>query len=83
MARKAGSTAVVALIVDKKTLHVGWLGDSEAVLARNGQAQGLVKPHKPSVISEQERIERLGGEVISLMGVHRVNANLAVSRAIG
>ncbi|XP_003745456.1 flocculation protein FLO11-like [Galendromus occidentalis] len=83
MARKAGSTAVVALIVDKKTLHIGWLGDSEAVLARDGQALGLVKPHKPSVISEQERIERLGGEVISLMGVHRVNANLAVSRAIG
>jgi len=28
-------------------LHVGWLGDSEALLVKDGQPVTLVTPHKP------------------------------------
>ncbi|OQR75763.1 hypothetical protein BIW11_00717, partial [Tropilaelaps mercedesae] len=82
-ARRAGSTAVVALICDRRMLHIGWVGDSEAVLARAGTARHLVIPHKPSLQSEQARIEALGGVVHQIQGIHRVNGNLAVSRSIG
>ena len=28
-------------------IYIGWLGDSQAVLVREGKALRLVKPHKP------------------------------------
>ncbi len=28
-------------------LYIGWLGDSQAVLVREGKALRLVEPHKP------------------------------------
>lgn len=28
-------------------LHVAWLGDSQVMLVRRGQAVELMKPHKP------------------------------------
>jgi serine/threonine protein phosphatase PrpC len=44
--QKAGSTAVVALLRGS-TLHVAWVGDSQAMLFRRGQGVELVNPHKP------------------------------------
>ena len=44
--KRAGSTAVVALIRDRM-LHVAWLGDSQAMLFRRGKGIELVNPHKP------------------------------------
>lgn len=44
--KRAGSTAVVALLRDR-TLHVAWLGDSQAMLFRRGKGIELVNPHKP------------------------------------
>ncbi|XP_022705276.1 uncharacterized protein LOC111269730, partial [Varroa jacobsoni] len=81
--RRSGSTAVVVLICDRRKLYVGWLGDSEAVLARAGTAEPLVIPHKASLQSEQTRIKKLGGNVHLIQGIYRVNGNLAVSRSIG
>ena len=44
--QRAGSTAVVALLRGS-TLHVAWVGDSQAMLFRRGQGVELVDPHKP------------------------------------
>jgi len=42
----SGSTAVCVL-VEGDELHVAWLGDSQALLVRDGQPIKLVTPHKP------------------------------------
>ncbi|XP_040898981.1 LOW QUALITY PROTEIN: protein phosphatase 1F [Toxotes jaculatrix] len=78
---RSGSTGVVALIQDQE-LTVAWLGDSQAVLVRQGQAVTLMDPHKPEREDEKQRIEDLGG-CITFMGCWRVNGTYAVSRAIG
>uniref|UniRef100_K7G3L8 Protein phosphatase, Mg2+/Mn2+ dependent 1E n=2 Tax=Pelodiscus sinensis TaxID=13735 RepID=K7G3L8_PELSI len=63
-------------------LHVAWLGDSQVMLVRRGQAVELMKPHKPDREDEKKRIEALGGCVV-WFGAWRVNGSLSVSRAIG
>lgn len=44
---KSGCTAVCCLVREQSHLYVGWLGDSQAMLARRGVALPLVNPHKP------------------------------------
>ncbi|OWF42240.1 protein phosphatase 1E-like [Mizuhopecten yessoensis] len=78
---KSGSTGVSILIRENK-LHLAWLGDSQAMLVKNGEAVVLMDPHKPEREDERRRIEAAGGCVL-FMGTWRVNGNLAVSRAIG
>ncbi|EKX47810.1 hypothetical protein GUITHDRAFT_69206 [Guillardia theta CCMP2712] len=85
----AGSTANVALLLGD-VLHVANLGDSRAVLCRNGFAQALSEDHKPDLPSEKARIESLDGRV-EWRGCWRVIGGsgiaafrgLAVSRALG
>uniref|UniRef100_A0A224YTM5 Ca(2+)/calmodulin-dependent protein kinase phosphatase n=1 Tax=Rhipicephalus zambeziensis TaxID=60191 RepID=A0A224YTM5_9ACAR len=79
---KSGCTAVCCLVREQRQLVVGWLGDSQAILARKGVPVPLVNPHKPEREDERKRIEDLGG-VVLLMGIWRVNGALGVSRAIG
>eukprot|EP00931_Biecheleriopsis_adriatica_P083124 TRINITY_DN5665_c0_g1_i2.p1 TRINITY_DN5665_c0_g1~~TRINITY_DN5665_c0_g1_i2.p1 ORF type:complete len:598 (-),score=91.67 TRINITY_DN5665_c0_g1_i2:41-1834(-) len=75
----------------KYHLRVGNIGDSRVLLGRAdgtifpgpGTDSGLTTDHKPDHPSERERIERTGGHVESVMGVSRVNGDLAVSRAFG
>lgn len=43
---RSGSTGVVVLIHDQE-LTVAWLGDSQALLVREGQEVVLMEPHKP------------------------------------
>lgn len=43
---KGGTTAVVILIRGDQ-LFTAWLGDSQAVLVKDGSATQLVNPHKP------------------------------------
>uniref|UniRef100_A0A665TXI3 Protein phosphatase 1E n=1 Tax=Echeneis naucrates TaxID=173247 RepID=A0A665TXI3_ECHNA len=78
---RSGSTGVVVLIQGQE-LTVAWLGDSQAMLVRKGQAVTLMDPHKPEREDEKERIEALGG-CITFMGCWRVNGTYAVSRAMG
>ncbi|XP_067682025.1 protein phosphatase 1F-like [Haliotis asinina] len=78
---RSGTTCVTALVQDSR-IHISWLGDSQAVLVRNGGAVTLMNPHKPERPDEKERIEKLGGVVLHY-GTWRVNGNIAVSRAIG
>mmetsp|Transcript_6138 Transcript_6138/g.8039 ORF Transcript_6138/g.8039 Transcript_6138/m.8039 type:complete len:370 (-) Transcript_6138:1218-2327(-) len=89
-----GSTAVAVLLEEGKIWSAN-IGDSRAVLCRNGQAFDLTKDHKPNLPAEKARIEALGGSVqwygylgpdrqpVPGMGAYRVNGNLAVSRALG
>ncbi|CAC5410370.1 PPM1E [Mytilus coruscus] len=77
---KSGSTGVLAFI-DKNKLHISWVGDSQAVLVKNGRPVTVMNPHKPEREDEQARIEALGGCIL-FMGTWRVNGNLSVSRAI-
>ena len=43
----SGTTAVCTFIRGQ-TLYTAWLGDSQAVLVRNGRAVKIVEPHKPN-----------------------------------
>ena len=96
-----GSTALAVVIHEENTINesrfitVANVGDSRAVLSRNGKAIDLTKDHKPNDKFERERIESLGGSVdwcgqvddndnpIESTGCYRINGNLALSRAIG
>ncbi|XP_006877701.1 PREDICTED: protein phosphatase 1F [Chrysochloris asiatica] len=78
---QSGTTGVCALIAGS-TLHVAWLGDSQAILVQQGQVVKLMEAHRPERQDERERIEALGG-FVSHMDCWRVNGTLAVSRAIG
>ncbi|XP_078278746.1 protein phosphatase 1E isoform X2 [Rhinoraja longicauda] len=78
---RCGSTGVVTFLRGNM-LHVAWLGDSQVMLVRRGQAVELMKPHKPDREDEKQRIEALGGCVV-WFGAWRVNGSLSVSRAIG
>ena len=79
----SGSTAAVSFVVDS-TLYTANVGDTRVVLGwKDKKAVRLSFDHKPSVSSEKERIERLGGEVTKKFGVARVNGVLGVSRAFG
>jgi serine/threonine protein phosphatase PrpC len=94
-----GSTAVAVLLHESRprnissvgrkhrklrTLLSANIGDSRAILSRNGQAVNLTRDHKPNDPQEKERILAMG-ETIEwdrLSKVHRVR-NLSLSRAIG
>lgn len=78
---RCGTTGVVTFLRGR-TLYVAWLGDSQVMLVRKGQAVELMKPHKPDREDEKLRIEALGGCVI-WFGTWRVNGSLSVSRALG
>ena len=95
-----GSTAVMVWIhatplYKNRTAVVANVGDSRAVLCRNGTALELTEDHKPNNALERARIEARGGKVVwcglsddegkpvQHSGVYRVNGNLALSRAVG
>lgn len=78
---RSGTTGVSVLIQGRK-LHVAWLGDSQAMMSRQGKAVQLMEPHKPEREDERKRIESMGGCVV-YFGAWRVNGSLSVSRAIG
>lgn len=83
-----GSTAVAVLLHESeeghRTLLSANIGDSRAILSRNGRAVDLTRDHKPNEEREKARILAMG-ETIEwdrLSKVHRVR-NLSLSRAIG
>ncbi|XP_076337196.1 uncharacterized protein LOC143239700 isoform X2 [Tachypleus tridentatus] len=78
---KSGCT-VVCCLIRERTLYLAWLGDSQAILVRQGEPLGIVSPHKPDREDERTRIENDGGCVL-YVGTWRVSGTLAVSRALG
>jgi serine/threonine protein phosphatase PrpC len=79
----AGTCAVVTYIKNNDA-YFAWVGDSRAVLARNGNVIYATRDHKPGDSQEKMRIEAAGGSVTyHRMGVARVWGGLAVARALG
>lgn len=76
-----GSTVVTAYIDKDNNLHLAWVGDSRAVLEKNGTVDFETQDHKPDSKNELDRIERADGK-IHKDGVWRING-LAISRSIG
>jgi serine/threonine protein phosphatase PrpC len=69
----SGSTLVYGVILDRKTLYVGNVGDSRCVLCtadgKGGSiAKGLSEDQKPENPKEAERIKAAGGRVATLPG---------------
>jgi serine/threonine protein phosphatase PrpC len=76
--QETGTTAVVAFSKGN-LLWIANVGDSRAVISKNGVAVRVTTDHKPTLESERNRILDLKGYVI----FGRVNGVLAVSRALG
>lgn len=64
---KGGSTAVTAILINCEKLVVANIGDSRAVLCKNGVANQLSFDHEASV--EEETVESKGGYVLTLPGI--------------
>ncbi|CAM9316077.1 unnamed protein product [Choristocarpus tenellus] len=78
----SGATAVTCLIKvekDEKTIHAANVGDSRAVLCRDGEAIRLTYDHKAEDEGEKKRLEAAGGFVLR----NRVLGILAVARSFG
>lgn len=71
---RGGSTTVTAILKDRKTLIVASVGDSRAILCRNGKAKQITTDHEPE--KERDLIESKGN-------VPRVDGELAMTRAFG
>lgn len=78
----SGSTAVVAFI-ENRSLYCAWVGDSRAILIRNGKVIMATQDHKPDMPQERERIEQAGGKIYKIGGWRFGEKGLAVSRALG
>lgn len=77
---QSGATALVAKKCND-TLIIGNVGDSRAVLIRDGNIIHTTQDHKPNNASEKKRIEKAGGAIYK-QGCWRVNG-LAISRSLG
>lgn len=64
---KGGSTAVTAILINGEKLVVANVGDSRAVICKNGVAKQLSVDHEPS--KEKKLIENRGGFVSNLPGI--------------
>ena len=79
-----GSTCVVAGVdLVRREVVVANVGDSRALLIRDGKAIALSEDHKPENPIERNRIRAAGGQVIKIGPCHRVDGNLNLSRALG
>ena len=73
------------------SVYYCWVGDSRAILCRNGVAKRLTFEHSleaenPLLSNEIERIESYGGEVVENNGIKRVYAGdktINMTRALG
>lgn len=83
---KSGSTATSLVLIENQLICAS-VGDSRAVLCRNGTAVRMSFDHKPSAPSEKSRIESLGGFVTNSTSsrgvIARTMGELAVSRSFG
>ncbi len=77
----AGTTATVSIILNGK-LWTANVGDSRAILVRNGETTQLTEDAKPDDNRYKKGIMDRGGYV-TLLDTYRVNGNLAVARSVG
>jgi serine/threonine protein phosphatase PrpC len=74
----SGCTAIGCLVTPDNIICAN-AGDSRSILIRSGLAVEMSEDHKPDNAGEKTRIFAAGGTV----SAHRVNGDLAVSRALG
>ena len=78
-----GSTCIAVVISDTDLVCAN-VGDSRALLCREGNALSLSDDHKPELPAERRRIEKAGGTVAQIGPCHRVDGwGLNLSRAFG
>lgn len=80
---RCGTTATVTLLRDGTELAVASVGDSRALLCRNGETLCLTDDHHPSRKDEVERIKSHGGWIDKNFSIPRVNGRLAMTRSLG
>eukprot|EP00912_Choanoflagellata_sp_UC4_P000064 UC4_evm4s44 len=85
--QKQGTCALAVIVGEEKQgdrwhVHFANLGDSRLILCDRSKSdvKELTIDHKPSLISEKERIEAAGGLVLE---ESRINGEIAVARALG
>lgn len=78
LAKDMGSTANIVLIKNNY-IYIANVGDSMAVLFKNGQAIRLNQEHKTSLPSEFTRINKSGSRIVN----NRIEGRLNLTRAIG
>lgn len=79
---RCGATACVALInqeSNQRVLYIANVGDTRAVLNKNGKGERLSKDHKTTDPQEIARIKAFGGSIYE----NRVAGGLAITRALG
>ena len=79
---QCGSTACIAIIrmeSGHKVLYVANVGDTRALLSRNGVEERLSIDHRLSEKSEKDRITDMGGLILN----DRVGGTLILTRAFG
>lgn len=77
-----GSTACVAVIrreINHNVLYVANVGDTRAVISKNGTAERLSVDHKATDPKEIDRVKSEGGSIMD----NRVAGGLAITRALG
>ncbi|GFT95099.1 protein phosphatase 1K, mitochondrial [Nephila pilipes] len=83
-ASSSGTTATVCLLRNSVELVIGHVGDSRALLCRNGETKKLTTDHTADLKSEKERILKSGGTIkTDNLGRHLVNGRLAMTRSLG
>ena len=79
-----GTTATVCLLRNSIELVTAHVGDTRAILCREGKAVRLTKDHHPDVGKEKARIKSHKGFIVeNSLGVPQVNGRLAMTRSIG
>ena len=81
---RSGSTATVAMLKNGEELVIASVGDSRAILCREGKAHLLTNDHTPSSTDERNRVLASGGSVeVDGEMTPRVNGRLAMTRCFG
>jgi len=81
-ASDSGSTACICFVRQEKgqkKLYVANVGDTRAVLSRDGVAERISVDHKASDLKEAQRVKESGGFILK----NRVSGQLVVTRALG
>jgi protein phosphatase len=78
VAKDMGTTANI-LLIKNNMLYLANVGDSMAVLFKNGQAIRLNQEHKTTLQSEYTRVTKSGAKIMN----NRIEGRLNLTRAIG
>lgn len=77
-----GSTAVTAILIDKTRLLVANVGDSRAVLSKDGVAMQLSIDHEPGNPTEKGHIEDRGGFVSNMPGIPSITCATDLMKSV-